>query len=239
MNAKAQLLALSVWVTILGCHIGETPRQGPEAELPRFRLVLDASKGVVMEFVRLPEGAIRVGSADEQPARISSDVWIQTTEVTQAQWEAVMGGGRCFCGECPHPPPADLARHNLNYDACRSFLSTVNKTFGAALGSRKATLPSEAEWEYACRAGTTTRWHFGDDESKLVDYAWFEVNSGRAVQSVAGKMPNPWGLYDLYGNVEEWCSDASGEGNRAIRGGTCDSNSSGVASARRHWRDPI
>jgi eukaryotic-like serine/threonine-protein kinase len=118
----------------------------------------------------------------------------------------------------------------------------------------KSHLPSEAQWEYACRAGTTTKWYSGDNEEALKEHAWFSFNSERKSHPVRQKSPNAWGLYDMHGNVWEWCRDwfgdryyatspmddppgAAGGSRRVFRGGGWDDLASGGRASLRRGLD--
>lgn len=111
-------------------------------------------------------------------------------------------------------------------------------------------LPTEAEWEYSCRAGTTTKWSFGDDEKELTEYAWYNENSDSKAHPVGEKKPNPWGLYDMHGNVWEWCMDryaddysstprdgsaysVASEKGRVLRGGSYNADADKCSSTSR------
>ena len=94
----------------------------------------------------------------------------------------------------------------VSWDDCQRFLEKLNLKVGTAHRG-KLILPSKAQWEYACRAGSTTKYYFGDDEKKLGDYAWYDQNSENTTHPVGQKKPNAWGLYDMHGNVWELCRD--------------------------------
>jgi formylglycine-generating enzyme required for sulfatase activity len=130
----------------------------------------------------------------------------------------------------------------ISWNDAKAFCDWATKKTG-----REVRLPTEAEWEYACRAGTKTKWSFGDNEAALVEYGWTNMNSGLQTLPVGQRQPNPWGLYDMHGNVCEWCQDwagpyagdavdptgpASGD-RRCLRGGSWNNNAIECRSAFR------
>jgi formylglycine-generating enzyme required for sulfatase activity len=134
----------------------------------------------------------------------------------------------------------------VSWELCQEFLASLNQMTG-----QEFSLPSEAEWEYACRAGSTSQFYFGDDDDGLGAYAWFRDNSDQRIQQVGGKTPNLWGLYDMHGNVWEWCEDVyhptykdaptdgsawltgGGPWFRVVRGGPCTAAAVDCRSAVR------
>jgi formylglycine-generating enzyme required for sulfatase activity len=181
-------------------------------------LILSLGKGVTMKLVRISAGKFMMGSPEmdkragwnEHPQRqvtISKAFYMGVTEATQAQWKAVMNT----------EPWKDMRYTKLdggnavgwiNWNDANKFCEILSKKI-----RKKVMLPTEAQWEYACRAGSKTAYCFGDDSSKLGTYAWYRDNAygkynrqGYA-HAVGQKKPNRWGLYDMHGNVLEWCRD--------------------------------
>ena len=186
-----------------------TANSEPPAEQPK-EISLDLGGGVKLEMVLIPAGEFMMGSPDsekdvapdEKPqhlVRITRPFYLGKYEVTQEQWAAVMGG---------NPSQFKGPRNPVDYVSwinCQTFLGKLN----AKIGGEKArfVLPTEAQWEYACRAGSTTTYAFGDAETELVEYGWYDRNSHGTTHPVGEKRPNAWGLYDMHGNVGEWCTD--------------------------------
>jgi formylglycine-generating enzyme required for sulfatase activity len=172
------------------------------------------TNSVGMTLVRIPAGEFLMGSPDSDPearddekpqhrVRIIRPFYLGATAVTQGQYRAVTGQSPShFQGS------DDLPVENVFWNDAPAFCERLNELEKDQLAGARYRLPTEAEWEYACRAGTTTRYSFGDDAAGLGDHGWFDGNSGGKTHPVGQKRPNAWGLYDMHGNVTEWCSDA-------------------------------
>ena len=179
--------------------------------------------GVGMRLVPIPAGSFTMGSpksetgrnADEQAVAvtITRPFFMGATVVTQGQWRKVMGsepwkGERCV--ERGAGYPAVYVDWHGAVAFCQALTAAERKAGRLPAGAAYR-LPTEAEWEYACRAGTTTAYSFGASARRLGEFAWFYGNTETARQqfahAVAGKKPNPWGLFDMHGNTYEWCAD--------------------------------
>ncbi len=210
------------------------------------RRVLTAD-GVEYAFRYCPAGTFMMGSPSSEEGRsgdetqhrvtLTKGFWMLETQVTQKMWESVMGNNPSYFKGAQNPV------EEVSWNDCQEFCKALSRKLG---GSIK--LPTEAQWEYACRAGTT-----GAYAGDLDAMAWYCGNSGNKTPPVGTKQANAWGLYDMHGNVYEWCQDWFGDyptnsvtdptgpangSNRVYRGGSWDNDAEFCRSALRCYNSP-
>ncbi len=197
----------------------QKPKLTKSANNPQNSKKIENSIG--MTFVLIPPGVFMMGShmspeaavgkyggekkwfKREHPQRevtIKTAYYLQSTPVTQGQWKSIFDRNPSYFREYGEECPVEM----VSFEMVQGFIRKLNQIEGA----NTYRLPTEAEWEYACRSGTNTEFSFGNDPSELGEYAWYFNNAERVTHPVATKKPNLWGLYDMHGNVWEWVEDS-------------------------------
>jgi len=232
------------------------------------------TNSIGMRLVQIPAGEFLMGSLDsdhhadgwekpQHPVRITKPFCLGVHAVTQREYEQVMGENPSRFKGDPRLPVESISWSDA-IEFCNRLSDLEGLDQYYRRDGRKATiwgsdgyrLPTEAEWEYACRAGATTRWSCGNDRDILQRFAWFDVNSQYRTHPVGEKEPNVWGLFDMHGNVWEWCWDWFGESyyadsptddphgpskgtNRVFRGGCWRYSARFCRAARRGSFEPL
>lgn len=192
------------------------PESKPKSEVIQSKNIIQF---LGMKFVLIKPGTFMMGSSADETGRdndetqhsvtLTKKFYIQTTEVTQGQWRKAMKSNPSYFKDSGDDCPIE----SVSFDDCQEFIQKLNKQEN----TNKYRLPTEAEWEYACRAGSKTAFTNGDitkkdwiHNAKLDQISWYSANSERKTHPVGQKEPNKWGVYDMHGNVWEWCQDRYG-----------------------------
>ena len=185
---------------------GEGSLDGNCEPVTSSEITVELPGGATMDFIWVEPGSFEMGGpagsgfGNREPfhtVTITQGYYLAKYEITREQWEAVEGPG-------PWAPGAPLRpAAGITWSDVQQYVQALND----APGDAEFRLPTEAEWEYACRAGTATKYSFGDADADLGDDAWYGGNSGGATHDVGTKLPNPWGFHDVHGNVWEWVQD--------------------------------
>ncbi len=176
-----------------------------------------STNSIGMQFALRPKGSFLMGSPTGEEGRnddevqhevtITNDFHLGAYEVTQSQYKKIMGNNPSQFQGKKAEFNEDLPVESVSWEDAVGFCNKLTQLEQNNLFGRSYRLPTEAEWEYACRAGTASTYSFGSDKVLLLEHAWYDENSTDRIHTVGLKEPNPWGLYDMYGNVWEWCSD--------------------------------
>jgi formylglycine-generating enzyme required for sulfatase activity len=242
-----------------GCgHVAASKPSQPQPEIVKTK------NGI--EMVQIPAGTFTTGSepgaADATTRRTVAvdSILVDRYEVTQEEYEKLVIGNPSKFKDRKNPVErvrwVEAALYCNGRSAAEGFQPCYDEnTFACNYAANGYRLPTEAEWEYASRAGADGEYSFGSDASRLGDYAWFRDNSSERTHPVGTKKPNPWGLYDMYGNVGEWCQDVFDEkydptrppvtsgsskptAKRVLRGGSWSSGAPKCRSSSRSGESP-
>jgi formylglycine-generating enzyme required for sulfatase activity len=262
------VFAAVVWLCAgVSSLLADEPAQHA-AEKPARAKQIENSIG--MKFVLIPGGSFLMGSPPDEEGRdddehqhevtLSRDFYLGVYEVTQAQYEAVLEENLSYFQgtQVPGEDNSQYPVDSVSWEDATEFCRRLTELSGEKKANRRYRLPTEAEWEYACRAKsrTPTRYSFGIHDNQLGAHAWYDANSKKMTHVVGGKRPNKFGLYDMHGNVYEWCSDWYDENyydnspdtdptgpesgtERVIRGGCWYREPYFVRSADRSSNNPI
>lgn len=183
----------------------------------------ELTNSIGMKLKLIPSGSFVMGSSNNQPRRGDDESQFQVTltqefylgvfEVTQADYEKVMGSNNSFFQKevIRNEDSSRYPVEQVSWEEAAEFCKKLSDMEAEKKNGRLYRLPTEAEWEYACRAGSKTAYHFGESADRIADFAWIRANSEGKTHPVGGKKPNVWGLYDMTGNAWEWCQDEYGE----------------------------